>query len=260
LFIYCLNTINFTRSWFPFLVTTREPVTQNILYYRILADGSKDFNKLLKYTLLINNFTIVSTIFGQLIAIYIGCGLIGNDIISGKLYIMITSFPKRWKYLLGNFIGLFLVVVTFVLLILLNYFVATFALDIYVNISDLVYCFASILLNMFVIMTLTAVSSIFIHGKTSLVVGLIGMVLFNIYTYQYIPFVNTPVLFDMKIRRALACLVPVSNVAAPSIYSDGSLDKYIVKPFLINNMYIYQVVFVIIVLIFGIAAFKHKEL
>lgn len=226
----------------------------------ILADGSQDFNKLLKYTLLINNFNIVSIIFGQLIAVYIGSGLIGNDISSGKLYIMITSFPKRWKYLLGNFIGLLTVVVAFVLLILFNYSVATIALDIYVNFNDLIYCIASILLNMLVIMMLTAVSSIFILGKTSLVTGLIGMGLFNVYTYQYIPFINTPILLEMKIRRALACLAPISDVAAPSIYNDGSLDKYLVKPFLLDNMFIYQIVFIIMILMIGMISFKYKEL
>lgn len=226
----------------------------------ILSDGSQDFNKILKYTLLINNFTITATVFGQLIAIYIGSGLIGNDISSGKLYIMITSFPKRWKYLLGDFLGLLIIVVLFVVLILFNYFVCTTVLDVSVNYTDLVQCFTYIFLNMLVIMTVTAVSSIFILGKTSLVIGIIEMGIYNIYTYQTIPFLNYPIIMDIDKRQLLACFAPMTNVASPSIYSDGTLARYMVKPLLVGNMVAYQIIFIFFIILIGIISFKHKEL
>jgi ABC-type transport system involved in multi-copper enzyme maturation permease subunit len=226
----------------------------------ILSDGSRDFNKILKYTLLINNFTIISTMFGQLVGMYIGSGLIGNDIYSGKLYIMLPSFPKRWKYLLGNLFGLIIIVTSFVLLILFNYFVSTTVLDVTVNYSDLLLCFTYIFTNIIVIMTVTAVSSIFIQGKASLVIGLIEMAIFEIYTYQKIPFLDYALNMNISTRRVLACLAPITNVTAPSIYSDGTLDRYMVTPLMINNMFIYQIVFIVLILIIGVISFKHKEL
>ncbi|KYH34426.1 hypothetical protein CLTEP_16590 [Clostridium tepidiprofundi DSM 19306] len=226
----------------------------------VLSAGSREFNQLLKYTLLINNFTIISTLYGQLVGIYIGTGLIGDDIPSGKLYIMITSFPKRWKYLLGNFLGLLLILLFFLLLILFNYFVCTTILDIVINYSDLVQCFLYIFMNMMVVMIVTAVSSIFILGKVSLIVGLIEMAIFNIYTFQKIPFFGYQLNLNINVRRILACIAPITNVSAPSIYNDGSLERYMVTPILINNMFIYQLIFIFLILILGIISFEYKEL
>lgn len=226
----------------------------------MLSDGSENFNQLLKYTLLINNFTITTTVFGLLIAIYVGSGLIGNDISSGKLYIMLTSFPKRWKYLLGNLLGLTIIIVALILLILFNYFVATTVLNVIINVPDLIECFIFMLINMLVIMSATAVTSIFLPGKTSLIVGIIELSIFNIYTFQSIPFLNYGLNININIRRILACFAPITNVSPPSIYSDGNLSRYIVEPIIIGNMVEYQVLFITVILILGIVTFKHKEL
>lgn len=226
----------------------------------ILSDGNSDFNKILKYTLLINNFNIISTVFGLIVSVYIGSGLIGNDIASGKLYIMLTSFPRRWKYLMGNLLGLLITVTTFVVFILFNYFVCTVVLEVAVNVSDLAQCFLHIFLNMLVIMTVTAISSIFILGRTNIIIGLAELGIFNIYTYQKIPFVDYPLILKIHTRQILACLAPITNVAAPSINSDGTLTRYTVAPLLFGNMVVYQMVFLMFVAFIGILAFKYKEL
>lgn len=226
----------------------------------MLSDGSEKFNEILKYTLLINNYTITSTIFGLLIGIYVGSGFIGNDIMSGKIYIMILSFPKRWKYLLGVICGLAVVITGFVFLILLNYFVSTVVLNVSVNIYDLIQCFTYILVNMIVVMIVTAVASIFFSGKASLIVGIAQMAIFNIYTFEKIPFIDYSINISIKTRRILACIAPISNVSPPSIYNDGSLSRYIVTPILVNNMLLYQMIFIFFILIIGVIGFKYKEL
>lgn len=231
-----------------------------LIYSGILSAGSRDFNGILKYMLLINNFITSSTLFGLLVAIYIGTGLIGKDVSSGQIYVMLLSYSKRWKYLIGNWIGLIIITILLIGFIILNYFAISLVLGIKTVYSDLFICFRGIFLDMVTIMTVTAVSSIFLNGISSSIVGIVGLTIFNIYSAFRIPFVNLPVVIGDVTRKLMVTFIPLLKIYAPSITDKGIINRYNIEPYIISNISLYQVVYITFLLILGSIFFKHKEL
>lgn len=233
---------------------------QTIINSGILYQGSSSYNGILKYTLLINNFDIASIMFGMFVAIYIGTGLIGKDMETGQIYVILTASPKRHRYFMGNFLALLAVTACVVALMAVNFLLEAYALGIQVVASDLVRNLKDIMLNMTVIMTLTAVFSVFIKGYLSAFAGLAGLLLFNIYAYQKIPFIDESFNFgNVDIQNFLSNFCPVADVSAPSVVGHDVVAYYSRIP-IIPNFSIYQIVYIAVLLIIGNVIFERKEL
>ncbi len=226
----------------------------------ILYIGSSSYNAVLKYTLLINNFTLTSSIFGLILSVYIGSGLIGKDISSGQIYVMLSTYPKKWKYLIGNWFGLIGSLLIVIILMLINYFAITLALDVKIVFSDLLFTFRDIFLNMAVILTITSVASIVLKGFKSFIVGLAGIVLFNLYSAQILPIINTQIMLSDTTRRLFANICPIAFSCAPSINNLGELTQYMVSPLLISNLTAYQIIYIGVILLLGIFMFNNIEI
>jgi Cu-processing system permease protein len=227
----------------------------------LISEGSSDFNAMLKYALLLNNFIVVISLFGLIVAIYIGAGLIGKDISSGQIYILLSSFSNRINYFLGNWLGLTFVLLCFILLVFINFFSASVALGIKINYPDLGDFLKSTLFNLLVIMTITATFSIFMKGYNSILGGIVSLIIYNMYAFEKIPFLNYSVLIDMKIRKLMATLVPLSDMNSYSLQKSGyQRIAPLIEPYLIENITIYQIVFLLLLLLGCIILFNRKEL
>lgn len=227
----------------------------------ILSVGSREFNKSLKYALLVNNFLIFSNSFGLFISLYIGNGLIGKDISSGKLYITLVSCPSRTKYLIGNFVSLIIVIITFLVFIFCNYLICATLFDIEIMYHETLNCFLQLFVNMIVIMTITSIASLFMYGKTSLVAGIVALTLFEIYTFKCLPFLQYVFKLKLPIRRILACLCPMRNVSIITQYDLREIvQDTMIHPYIINNMTLYQLVYILVIATVGILYFRRKEI
>lgn len=226
----------------------------------LLSAGSNNFNNELKYALLINNFVISTSTYGLIISIYMAYDIISKDIKSGQIYITLLSFSKRWLFILGQWLCLLGIAMGILALILINFFCLSFALDISINYYDVLVCFKDILLNMIVLVTITTVSSIIFENLFSLIIPLIGLVLFNIYTYGTIPFANQHIQLSDTMKQFIATLIPLKDIAPPSLISLKYTTFFYVKTLFIDNINIYQVIYFPIVLSFGILFFSKKDL
>jgi len=226
----------------------------------VLLSGGSGFNSELKYELLLNNYVFTASIFGLLVGIYIGSSMIGPDIQTGNMYIILTSFPSRAKYFFGTFIAVVIYLIGVQLLLILNAYILLLVFNIPYLMSDLIYILLQIILNSTVALSLTGISSIYIKGHGSAMIGFLGYVVFNIYMYNVIPFFNMGFIFDLTQYRNIIChIFPITHVLAPSYTEQWIIDFYRLTPLTIN-IYIYQLLYIIGIVGIGALLFKRKEL
>lgn len=107
------------------LNTFRETVRNNILYNILLIAGvalvlSMSFGDLSLFSRaqVISDFGLATmTITGLLLAIFIGVGLLGKEISSKSIYMVITKPVSRVSFLLGKFCGLLVILILNLLLV-----------------------------------------------------------------------------------------------------------------------------------------------
>lgn len=226
----------------------------------VLLSGGSGFNSELKYELLLNNYVFTASLFGLLVGIYIGSCMIGPDMQTGNMYILLTSFPSRTKYYFGTFIAVFIYLISIQLLLILNAIILLLVFSVPFYFSDLGFVFSQIILNSTVALSITGISSIYIKGHGSAVVGLLGYVLFNVYMYNVIPFFNMEFIFDLTQYKNIIChIFPVTHVLVPSFTEQWIIDFYQLTPFT-NNVFVYQILYIIVIVGLGALLFKHKEL
>lgn len=226
----------------------------------LLALGDESYNYALKYALLINNFIYVSSIFGILISVYIGTGLIGKDIPNKQIYLILSSVPKRWKYLVSNWLALMIVLAGIVVFMIINYFAVAIPLQIAPSMVDFLRVFSSMYLNFAVVMTATAMGSVVINGYGSAIIGLIQLVVFEIHTTLQVPLVNIYIEMSQTCRQFLVNIAPIRQTYDYSITSQGTINRYVTEPLLISNFGLYQIIFIFLLVIVGVVLFEKKEL
>ena len=226
----------------------------------VLASGGADFNAVDKYTLISNNYSAVSSLYGLLLAILLGAGTIGPDCLSKNIYILLTSYPSRKRYyansLLASWLYYFVVhvLVTGDYLLLLRIFKLTFP------VSDTLNLFLGILLNSTVLLMISGMASIFWEGYRSAIAGVFAYAFYYMYTFNTIPFVNTMLGFDMnRYKNILFHLVPVQYVLTRSITDDIVLTYYHISA-IGGNAYLYQAIYCLLLLVLACFLFEHRDL
>lgn len=258
---YRLLSLMEDKIFVTFMVLFFMVLNYNVLVKSgLLSVGSGSFNEELKYALLINTFTIFTSLYGLIITIYMAHDIISRDIKSGQIYITLLSFSNRGLVILGQWLCLVGVVLCFLFLIIINFLSLSFALDITVNYYDVILAFKDIFLNMIVLITLTVVASIIFQNIFSFIVPLTGLVLFNVYTYSNIPFANQHISLSNTMKSFLATLIPIKDIAPPSLVGTKYTSFFYVETLLLENINTYQILYVLIVLILGIVVFSRKDL
>lgn len=226
----------------------------------VLLSGGLGFNAELKYELLLNNYVFTASIFGLLVGIYIGSSMIGPDIQTGNMYVILTSFSSRTKYYFGTFLAVMMYMISVQLLLIINALVLLLVYNVPFLFGDLGSVFVQILLNSAVALSLTGIASIYIKGHGSAIVGLLGYVIFNVYMYNVIPFFNMEFIFDLTQYKNYIChIFPVTHVLVPSYTEEWVINFYKLNPITIN-IYVYQLIYILGIAWLGALLFKHKEL
>ena len=114
---------------------------------------------------------------------------------------------------------------------------------------------------MTVLITITSLFSILLEGYLGALIGLVILVLFNIHTYSIIPLVNIPINLSENLRRVLVNLSPIKDIQVSSIISTGhALNIKIPQPYIITNFTLYQLTFIIVIILLTLYLFKFKDL
>jgi ABC-type transport system involved in multi-copper enzyme maturation permease subunit len=248
------------------LLTVFVPLLFVILNFEViinsgmLLSGGANFNADMKYQLVLNNYIVVISFFGFLAAIFIGSSVLGPDIQTGNLYIILSIYPSRKKYYFGTFIACVIYMLTIQALLLMNEMILMWIFDIQYLGFDIWLVFSQNILNSLVALSLTSLASIYIRGHGSAFIGLLGYAFFSIYIFNIIPFTNTSLVFDItKYKNVLVHFFPITNIYGVSFTESWVSELYNAVP-VFENIYIYQILY--IVLLTGISAFlfSRKEL
>lgn len=233
---------------------------QAVVNSGILFSGGGDFNTTQKYALLLNNYISVASFYGLLLSAYLGSSVIGPDIETGNIYIILTSYPYKTKYFLGTYISVLLYMALIQLLLLLDLVILFLVYDVSFLGSDIAFCFAKIFLNSVVVLSITGYASIYMKGHNAAFIGMLGYAFFSVYTFNQVPFINTRFIFNVvQYKNYLCNLFPITHVLAPS-YTDPEVIRAYGIQTLIPDTGIYQCVYIFFVVLLSCYSFKHKEI
>jgi ABC-type transport system involved in multi-copper enzyme maturation permease subunit len=226
----------------------------------VLLSGGANFNSEIKYQLVLNNYIVVISFFGFLAAIFIGSSVLGPDIQTGNLYIILSIYPSRRKYYFGTFITCVIYLLAIQILLLINEMILIWIFDIQYLASDISFVFFQNLLNSIVALSLTSLASIYIKGHGSAFVGLLGYAFFSIYLFNIIPFINSNLVFDItQYKDILVHFFPIANICGLSYTEAWVSELYNAVP-LFGNMYLYQFFYIAILSCLSAILFSKKDL
>lgn len=226
----------------------------------VLFSGDADFNADVKYQLLLNNYNLVASFWGLLLTMYLGASIVGPDIQTGNLYILLTSYPSRKKYFLGTYLAVLLFTTVLQFLLLGNIMLLFWVYRVHFVWSDVLVSFMQLYLNGTVVLTVTGLASVYLKGQGAVAVGLLGYGLFNVYAYNELPFVKMEFIFDVTRYKNILChLFPITHLLPVSYTPPEVIEYYQLKP-IVPNIYGYQVLYILLVLVLGRWCFERKEL
>lgn len=222
--------------------------------------GGATFNKTEKYGLIMNNYIMISCLYGFIIAICLGAGMIGPDIKSGNIYVVLSAINSRKEYFIASICaGCFLYIVVH-FLITCNCIIIMLSLSISFFWSDLINVFVGIMLNAFCFLMVTIAFSSVLRGYKSIVIGIFMYVYYYMYTFNAIPFVNGVIQFEVaKYKNILAIAFPAKNIFVNSLTEPNVLDLYCVSP-MGMSIYAYQMIYIFIISVIGMTIFDNKNL
>lgn len=233
---------------------------QALLNSGILLSGGSSFNGLLKYELMLNNYLLIASVYGLLFSIYLGSSIIGPDMQTGNIQVILTSCSSRPKYYLGTFFAVFIFMTAIQFVMLINIIALFLVFDAPLIWKEVFSCFVQNLLNGVIVLSITGLASIYMKGHSSAVVGLLCYTYFNIYMYNTIPFINTSFVFDVTRYRDILCnFIPIVHIL-PSSYTPANVtEAYSMRP-MISNVSVYQALYGFVIVSLGTLCFRYKEL
>src|SRR3954469_3221420 len=111
-----------------FREAVRDRVLYNLVFFALLMVGSAPlFGKIsigVERIVLVNLGLTAISIFGVIIAIFIGIGLVSKEIDKRTLYTVLTRPVQRWEFILGKFFGLLGTLVVNAALMTIGFFIA----------------------------------------------------------------------------------------------------------------------------------------
>jgi len=232
----------------------------NALSSGVLTSVGSAINIEAKYQLLFNNYLVVSVVYGLIMAIFLGSSIVGPDAQTGNIQVILTSYHSRTKYFIGTFLAVLIYSTVIQILLFINIYLLMLIFKVPYLWSDILVGFTQNYLNMLVAMSVTGLASIFIKGHGSAFVGLLAYTYYNVYEYNALPFINSSLPFNIaQYRNILGNFFPISYFMAPS-YTEPSTIAYFKFTPIIPNIYIYQILYIALILVLSCVFFNRKEI
>src|SRR5882724_11412170 len=106
----------------------RDRVLYNLVFFALLLVASTPlFGKIsigLERIVLINLGLTAITVFGMVIAIFIGIGLVSKEMEKKTLYTVLSRPVRRWEFIVGKYLGLMMTLVVNALLMTAAFYIA----------------------------------------------------------------------------------------------------------------------------------------
>ncbi len=165
----------------------RDRVLYNLIIFAFIMIGASlllgQITIAVQRQLLINLGLTAISIFGVLIAIFIGIGLVSKEIDKRTLYTVLTRPVQRWEFILGKFFGLVGTLVVNTALMTLGFFVALLILVHSLQRED-VHIFAAIYFILLQLMIVTAVAMVLSAFSTPIESAVLSFAIFVVGSFS----------------------------------------------------------------------------
>jgi ABC-type transport system involved in multi-copper enzyme maturation permease subunit len=255
------------RLWAIAFNTYREAVRDRVLYNLILfalliVGSSVIFGQVsieINRIVLINLGLTAISLFGIVIAIFIGIGLVSKEIEKRTLYTVLAARPvRRWEFIAGKFLGLTMTLTVNALLMSVGFFAAVFYVSHGLGRGDLQLLTAIYFILLEFVM-ITALALLFSTFSTPVFSSIFAFAIFAIGTFaeDLRNFAQMAEGTTRWVMTGAAYLVP--NFAALNVISQVAHDVTI-QPRLILLNSLYVLVYTAAVLIGSVWIFERRNL
>lgn len=172
------------------LNTFREAVRDRVLYNLIifvllLVASAPLFSQIsigMERLILVNVGLSSISLFGVIIAIFIGIGLVSKEIEKRTLYTILSRPVRRWEFIIGKYFGLMLTLVVNAALMTLGFYVALFITDRALKPGD-ASMLVAVYFSVLQFLMMTAVTLLFSSFSTPIFSAIFAFALFVIGTF-----------------------------------------------------------------------------
>jgi ABC-type transport system involved in multi-copper enzyme maturation permease subunit len=245
-----------------FREAVRDRVLYNLIVFALLLVGSAllvgQISIGIERLVLINLGLTAVSIFGIVIAIFIGIGLVSKEIDKSTLYTVLSRPVRRWEFILGKFFGLVgtLLVNTFFMAI--GIFAALLYLAHKFQKAD-AYVLVALYLIVLQFIIVTALALLFSSFSSPLLSAVFAFALFVIGTFaeDLRGFAALTTGFTRLIATGLAYVVP--NFAAFNVVSSVAHNEPVAGALVFYNS-IYALLYAAVAIAGAVMIFEHRNL
>jgi ABC-type transport system involved in multi-copper enzyme maturation permease subunit len=246
--------------------TVKETIRDRILYVLLMFAilmclvsiilGSLSIGNNLKIIL---DFGLASiTIFGVILAIFIGTSLVFKEIDRRTVYIILTKPIERWEFIIGKFLGL-CITLTFIVSLMSVVFIVLLILY-KIPGQQLYLTFVSLVLIMLELYLMTAISILFSCFSTPLLSMAFALSIWVIGHFNPLMLM----LADYANNSMLITLVTVFHYILPDLSKfniKNNIDNlnYVIDLARIGYVAVYGILYTTVILLISIFAFNRKE-
>lgn len=224
------------------LNTFREAVRDRVLYNLILfvlllVASAPLFSQIsigLERLILVNVGLTSISLFGVIIAIFIGIGLVSKEIEKRTLYTVLARPVRRWEFIVGKYFGLLLTLVVNAAFMTLGFYIALIVADHGLKGND-AGLLISIYFSLLVFLMMTALTLLFSSFSTPIFSAIFAFALFVIGSFadDLRNFAAISTGLTRWLTTAASYVVP--NFASMNVISRVAHDEHIGRSLIVYN-------------------------
>jgi ABC-type transport system involved in multi-copper enzyme maturation permease subunit len=233
-----MNTRLFAISLNTFREAVRDRVLYNlILFVLLLVASAPLFSEIsigMERLILVNVGLSSISLFGVIIAIFIGIGLVSKEIEKRTLYTILSRPVRRWEFIAGKYFGLVLTLVVNAGLMTLGFYIALFITDRGLKSTDAL-MLVSVYFIVLEFLMMTAITLLFSSFSSPIFSAIFSFALFGIGTFA--EDLRNFAALAHGITRWLATVVAyiVPNFASLNVISRVAHDEHIASRLIFYN-------------------------
>jgi ABC-type transport system involved in multi-copper enzyme maturation permease subunit len=248
------------------LNTFREAVRDRVLYNLILfvlllvacAPLFGEISIGLERLILVNVGLSSISLFGVIIAIFIGIGLVSKEIEKKTLYTILPRPVRRWEFIVGKYFGLLMTLVVNTALMTIGFYLALLVTAHGLHRSDALLLVA-IYLIILQFMIMVAITLFFSTFSTPIFSAIFAFALFVIGTFAE-DLKNFAALSHGAAKwLAMAAAYVVPNFASLNVISQAAHDQTVAGPLILANS-LYALLYSATVTAGAVLIFEHRNL
>ncbi len=249
-------------AWNTFREAVRDRVLYNLIFFALLLVGASllfgQISLNISRVVLINLGLTAISLFGVVIAIFIGIGLVSKEIEKRTLYTILARPVRRWEFIVGKFGGLAWTLTVNTACMALGFFAALLYLSHHFSRADasLLIAIYFLVLEFFVITALALLFSAFSSPVLSAVMAL-AMFVIGTFSQDLRGFAGMTHGATRAVATAAAYLLP--NLASLNVISRVAHDMPVAGSLVLYNT-IYSLLYVAAAICGAVLIFEHRNL